>query len=343
MIKKITLLSLKFAIALGSFQALNAQIYTNGTVSTGATSASGVAAPAGYTWSELQSNTGNTTESNTSFGYSAYFTTDLVTDFAVADDFIVPAGNTWNVTGFEFYLYQTNYAGTVPPIDQLMIEVYNGDPATGGTLVAGDMATNVYDAANSVNSFVYRTGNSTTPAPGTVPGTARRIWQVRGNLTASLPAGTYWVVYKGHATNNAAFFFPPVTVTGFRSVAGWNGQQLTVGTSTWGALIDGGNPTTAPDEVQDMPFRVLGSVLGVNENEMQKLIATPNPVRDILNLSNTHDITSIEVFNMLGQKVISQTANAAQSQVDMSQLNAGTYTVKVMSFDQQQTIKVVKQ
>lgn len=343
MIRKITLLSLRLFIAFGFVQVADAQIYSNGDLSTGATSASGVAAPAGYTWSEVQSDTGNTTESNTSFGYSAYYLADGSTSFAIADDFTVPAGESWSVDSFDFFLYQTNYAGSVPPIDQLRVQLYSGNPSAGGTVLAGDLTTDVFDSANSGEAFIYRTGNSVTPAPGTVPGTARKIWQVRGTLAVSLPAGTYWVVFQGHATNNAAFFSPPVTEVGVRGLASWNGQQLTVPTSTWGNLIDTGNPATAPDFAQDMAFAVNGTILGINESEMTTLIATPNPVKDALNLSSTNDISSVEVYNMLGQQVLVKTINAAQSQVDMSQLNAGTYMVKVISETQQKTIKVVKE
>lgn len=343
MIRKITLLSLRLFIAFGIVQAADAQIYSNGDLSTGATSASGVAAPAGYTWSEVQSDTGNTTESNTNFGYSAYYLADGSTSFAIADDFTVPTGESWSVDSFDFFLYQTNYAGSVPPIDQLRVQLYSGNPSAGGTVVAGDLTTDVFDSANSGEAFIYRTGNSVTPAPGTVPGTARKIWQVRGTLASTLPAGTYWVVFQGHATNNAAFFSPPVTEVGVRGLASWNGQQLTVPTTTWSNLIDAGNPATAPDFAQDMAFFVNGTVLGINESELATLVATPNPVRDVLNLSSTNDISSVEVYNMLGQQVLVKTINAAQSQLDMSQLNSGTYMVKVVSDSQQKTLKVVKE
>lgn len=342
--RKITLLSLKCLALIGFTQVLTAQqIYTNGALSTGATSASGVAAPSGYTWSEVQSETGNTTESNTNFGYSAYYLADGSTSFAMSDDFEVPAGEVWNVSSFDFFIYQTNYAGVVPPIDELRVQVYSGNPSAGGVVFAGNLTANVYDAANSVDALIYRTGNSVTPAPGTTPGTTRKLWKVRGTLVTDLPAGIYWVVFQGHATNNAAFFSPPVTVSGFRGLPGWNGQQLTVPTMAWSNIIDAGNPATAPDFPQAMAFLVNGTVLGVNESEYSTLVATPNPVKDVLNLSSTNDITKVEVFNLLGQQVLVKNINAAQSQVDMSQLDAGTYMVKVMSEKSLKTVKVVKQ
>ncbi|ESU20446.1 hypothetical protein FEDK69T_29660 [Flavobacterium enshiense DK69] len=70
--------------------------------------------------------------------------------------------------------------------------------------------------------------------------------------------------------------------------------------------------------------------------------AYPNPVKDVLNLTYSAEISSVEVYNMLGQKVLAKTLNVAQGQIDMSNLNAGNYVVKVTSEGLTKTIKVVK-
>jgi hypothetical protein len=48
-------------------------------------------------------------------------------------------------------------------------------------------------------------------------------------------------------------------------------------------------------------------------------------------------------MNMIGQEVLSKNINATSSQVDMSQLSAGTYIVNVTVGDAIKTLKVVKQ
>ena len=69
------------AVALTLFSGLaNAQTYTNGNLSTGATHTIGTAAPAGTTWSELQLD-------NNSLGVGVNVTAGL----SVADDFTVPS------------------------------------------------------------------------------------------------------------------------------------------------------------------------------------------------------------------------------------------------------------
>ncbi|RZK12671.1 MAG: T9SS type A sorting domain-containing protein [Flavobacterium sp.] len=71
--------------------------------------------------------------------------------------------------------------------------------------------------------------------------------------------------------------------------------------------------------------------------------AYPNPVKDILNVSYTENISGVEVYNLLGQKVATKAINANNGQLDMSGLAAGSYLVKVTAGNQVQTIKVIKQ
>ena len=63
----------------------SAQIYDNGGLSTGAVTSSGISAPTGYTWSEAQSEAGNTTESNTNAGFSPVYNTAETISFQLAD------------------------------------------------------------------------------------------------------------------------------------------------------------------------------------------------------------------------------------------------------------------
>lgn len=69
----------------------------------------------------------------------------------------------------------------------------------------------------------------------------------------------------------------------------------------------------------------------------------PNPVKDVLNLSYTKDISNVSVHNLLGQKVMTKSINATQTKIDMSNLSNGTYLVKVTVDGLVKTIKVVKQ
>ena len=68
----------------------------------------------------------------------------------------------------------------------------------------------------------------------------------------------------------------------------------------------------------------------------------PNPVKDILNLSYSQNITNVSVYNLLGQKVLEKNINSNSTQVNMSEFASGSYLVKVTSENQTKTIKVIK-
>ncbi|WP_162147254.1 DVUA0089 family protein [Flavobacterium enshiense] len=85
------------------------------------------------------------------------------------------------------------------------------------------------------------------------------------------------------------------------------------------------------------------TLLGTAQFDATSFKAYPNPVRNVLNVSYSSEISSVEVYNMLGQKVLTKTLNIAQGQIDMSNLNAGNYIVKVTAEGLTKTIKVVKQ
>ncbi len=77
--------------------------------------------------------------------------------------------------------------------------------------------------------------------------------------------------------------------------------------------------------------------------DLSSFRAYPNPVKDILNLSYTENITEASVFNLLGQQVLNKKLNANTAQLDMSQLPHGTYLVKVNVDGAIKTIKVIKE
>ena len=55
------------------------------------------------------------------------------------------------------------------------------------------------------------------------------------------------------------------------------------------------------------------------------------------------EISNVEVFNLLGQKVSSIAVNANNVQIDMSNLSRGAYMIKATSNNQVKTIKVIKE
>lgn len=230
-------------------------LYSNGPLSTGPRTRSGVLAPAGFEWSEVQPS--DTANSNTVAGFSAGITT--TTRFRLADNFTVPAGQQWRIDSIFTWAYQTGNTGVTSPFISANVRIWNGMPDTlGSTVVFGDTTTNRLGA--SINSSLYRVFCTTVPPPGTPPGTTRVIWQNTILVGTTLGPGNYWLDWQTQITASAAHFAPSVTIPNRRGLAGWNGRQR-IGTtpSGWTDLIDAGNPAAAPDSAQDMPFQLIGA------------------------------------------------------------------------------------
>lgn len=326
------------AIGLAVSTTAQSQTYNNGGLSTGATSASGVAAPAGYTWSEVQNVTGNTTESNTSGGYAAANTT---VSFFLADDFTIPPGEKWNITAMEFFIYRTGYAGTTTPFPTVRVNILDAKPdLPGSTSVFGDDTTN--RLASGTDSKMYRIFNSTVPPPGTVAGTTRKIWNQKANVAVTLNPGTYWVKYQFEDAGKNPGFAPTVTIPGTRGLPGFNAMQLTG--AGWIDIIDEGNPATAPDFPQDMPFIITytAEALGTTETRQMdnRVKVYPNPTSDYFKLAlpaETEKLkTMISLYDMSG-KMVKEFKVA--DQYDISSLSKGAYMIKVKDGS---TIKVTK-
>ena len=101
------------------------------------------------------------------------------------------------------------------------------------------------------------------------------------------------------------------------------------------------------NDLEDYNFYVdnfeVQTELGTGNFDNTSFTAYPNPVKNMLNLNYTQDITDVSVFNLLGQQVITKKLNATNGQVDMSGLATGTYLVKVNTANGTKTLKVIKE
>lgn len=83
--------------------------------------------------------------------------------------------------------------------------------------------------------------------------------------------------------------------------------------------------------------------LGVNDQSIEGLVVYPNPAKNILNISASTVITNVEVMNVLGQVLISETLNTNEKQVDISTLSTGNYFIRVTSNTSTKVLQIIKQ
>lgn len=84
-------------------------------------------------------------------------------------------------------------------------------------------------------------------------------------------------------------------------------------------------------------------LLVIENNKEQSFVIYPNPVKDILIISNTATISNVSVVNVMGQKILDKNFENTTVRIDLSTLSSGTYFVKSVSDHQTSTSKIVKQ
>jgi hypothetical protein len=193
---------------------------------------------------------------------------------------------------------------------------------------------------NSDNSF--GTINSTQPSCDTF-GSIQDVWfsfvaPASGEVSALLTRGTMtslnYAVYGGICSQLAAVGTCTTNVTTATSTQTYSG--LTAGNTYYVQVWSSGSE-------QGTFTLKLSNTLGTNPFDSSSFSYYPNPVKNVLNLSYDKEISNVEIYNLLGQKVSTSKINANEAQIDMSNLSKGAYMVKVTSDNQIKTIKVVKE
>ena len=248
-----------FSLSVNAGSGPSTQIYTNGPLSSGATAKNGTAAPSGTTWSELQNDSSSSTFSNGSYGFSANGSS-----YRLADDFTIPSGQSWTLSGIDVYAYKTGSSAASSPFTSATLQIYRGRPGdSGSTLVCGNATTNML--TSSTDARIYRAANTLVPSAVT-PDTTRKLWRNRLAIPGSCSgagafgAGTYWIVWGTTDSAGGAHYTPSLAIPGARTRSGANARQLNVSSAAWTTVSDSGKPDTAADVAQELPFEIQGSI-----------------------------------------------------------------------------------
>jgi hypothetical protein len=258
----------KYATYHGS----RAELYDNGPLIT----AEGVG-PGGTDYSELQ---------DASLGMGTYGAgCQISAGNSIADDFEVT--ETWNIDSFTFYSYQTG-SGTTSTLNDVRVQIYDGDPSAGGTVIWGNLTTNLMTSTAWINA--YRVLESS-------PDVARPIMEiVAGTSGLTLSPGTYWVEMMIGGTGTSGPWAPAVTIVG-QTTTGNSIQKTSTG---WAPLMDVGP--------QGLPF-VINGTGGPQSNKDVGISAIPQPVTGV-NLTGAEAIAiTIKNFGLNAQSNIPWTVN----------------------------------
>jgi len=123
-----------------------------------------------------------------------------------------------------------------------------------------------------------------------------------------------------------------------------NGDLLVLGDFSNVAVF--GNTTFAAPGNSDVFLLKLSEDLSIKNNKTENLNVYPNPTKDFitLNFSNHNNAKlSVEVFNMLGQKLKVFENISISENLNLSELSSGIYLLKINYNGINQTIKIKKQ
>lgn len=185
----------------GVGQALAIQLYSNGTYITG-TNTNGDQISEALAYGTLPDGSPNSL---------AGFNFDKDENGALGDDFNVPAGQTWSLTSMKVYGYQTlGTPSTNSTFTGAYVRIYNGDPSSGGTLVAGDETTNRLQSSTFSN--VYRVFNGSAN-PSYLTNRQRAVMEnvIDMSWAPQLPSGHYFVVVSATGTSTSGPWWVPTT------------------------------------------------------------------------------------------------------------------------------------
>ncbi len=167
-------------------------------------------------------------------------------DNRIADDFVIPTGESWDIAQITFFAYQTNADSLSTPITGQYIQIWDDVPTSDkASVIWGDLATD--RLSTSAFASVFRVTETTGGASN------RPIWVNTCTVPLTLGEGTYWIVWQVDGSLSSGPWAPPIAILG-QSTTG-NGLQSTDSGVTWNPAMDSGSSTQ-----QGFPFIIEGSV-----------------------------------------------------------------------------------
>lgn len=173
--------------------------------------------------------------------------------------------------------------------------------------------------ANVTYTIAYRYGNNSTE-------TIEKLKIAIGNLPSSESMNEviadHKAINQGKAQNNEVKFTPKsdgIYYVGFHVYSD---------RKNWNLFVD--------DITVDQQ-------LGINEVSFGNVKLYPNPTKEILNISSIEVIDQLEVYNLVGQKLIDTTPKSKETTLKVNSLPKGTYVLIVTIKNKKQSHKFIVQ
>lgn len=122
-----------------------------------------------------------------------------------------------------------------------------------------------------------------------------------------------------------------------------SGNPLIAGSLTRSDIAQIGITSNLSDAWYDNIYLHKNTTLGTEDFELSSFKVYPNPSQgNWMVESNNQEITSIQVFDILGKNVLSLTPNTSEAKIDGSNLKAGLYFAEIRTINGTNSIKLIK-
>ncbi len=239
------------------------------------------------------------------------FNCSSATDFMTANDVTIPAGEDFTLTNITASIFanggiasvDVNYYDDAAGLPGALIGSETGVTIDSQAVIGNNFGFDVNEIELSVEPFVFEGQND---APTT-------YWIELSVTDGGATGSVFWVVTSSSSVGHPAAQFD----------AGW----------------------TIGDPLMDGVYIFEGecnATVGIEDNSLAGFNFYPNPANQMLYLNASKNIESVELFNMLGQKVMANQIGATSSNLNVEGLAVGTYIMKVTVDGQTGTYKVIK-
>ncbi len=239
------------------------------------------------------------------------FNCSSATDFMTANDVTIPAGEDFTLTNITASIFanggiasvDVNYYDDAAGLPGALIGSETGVTIDSQAVIGNNFGFDVNEIELSVEPFVFEGQND---APTT-------YWIELSVTDGGATGSVFWVVTSSSSVGHPAAQFD----------AGW----------------------TIGDPLMDGVYIFEGecnATVGIEDNSLNGFNFYPNPANQMLYLNASKNIESVELFNMLGQKVMANQIGATSSNLNVEGLAVGTYIMKVTVDGQTGTYKVIK-
>jgi len=265
----------------------------------------------------------------------------------VANDFVIPAGKTLKIDKVIPHLIRFSYGATVA-----FYKDNNGKP---GELIM-NYATPTIESQNVIGSTTGGTAYETViKLPEVLELTSGKYW-VAINMQGPLVS---WEIKSALSNGTTAFTGDGQNWT---AKEGFDGvfkvsyvcetpepQVVLVQGLESGAAFPEGNTVVVHNLVYEgtvidtCVFNVnVNKILSTTEISKNQISFYPNPVKDILKISNIKDINNVNVYDMSGKQVFAKELRQKDAEINLSKLASGIYIMKVSSGNEVKAFKLIK-